>query len=243
MRFYLLLGVLATLLAAQSPRSFEVATVRPSAGPLPGVPPGFGNQQTTADTLMVRHTQLIEIIRRGFGVVEQQLVAPDWTREQRFDIVGKSSAKATDAELWSMVQPLLIERFKLKYHQEPKEVSGLALVVGKGMPKLTQSEGGSNNISAGGGVLRGHNVPLSRLAQILSILMRRPVIDATGLDGTYDFLIDPRRAGAGQPGGPVDIQSMLIDTIQEELGLKFESRKFQIQVMVIDHIEQQPDEN
>ena len=49
---------------------------------------------------------------------------PDWIREQRFDIVGKSAAPATDAELWSMVRPLLEERFKFKYHREPREVSG-----------------------------------------------------------------------------------------------------------------------
>jgi len=227
-------------LLAQAPPAFEVSTIRPTAGPIPGVPPMFGQQRTTADTLTVRHTPLIEVIRRAFGVVEQQLVGgPDWVRQQRFDIVGKSAVPATDAELWSMVRPLLEERFKLKYHREPREVSGLALVVGKNGPKLTRSEGGSNNISAAGGVLTGHNVPMASLAGLLSSVMRQPVTDATGLEGTYNFSVDPKPY-AGQ--GPFDLPSMTITAIQEELGLRLESRKFELQVMVIDHIEA-PDEN
>jgi uncharacterized protein (TIGR03435 family) len=200
----------------------------------------FGQQRTSADTLTARHTQLIEIIRRAYGVVDQELAgAPDWIREQRFDIVGKVAGPATDAQLWSMVRPLLEERFKFKYHREPREVSGLALVVGKNGPKLTQSEGGSSEFSMAGGVFKGHNVPLSRLAQLLSSVLRRPVIDATGLDGTYDFTVDPKPY-AGQ--GPPDLQGMVITAIQEELRLKLESRKFELQVMVVDHIER-PDEN
>jgi len=238
----LLFALAAAALVAQTQAAFEVATIRPSSGPIPGVPAMFGQQGTTADTLTARHTPLIEIIRRAFGVVQQELVGgPDWIREQRFDIVGKSAAKATDAQLWSMVRTLLEERFKLKYHREPREVSGLAMVVGKNGPKLTRSEGGSDSFSAGPGGLAGHNVPMSRLAQLLSSVMGRPVMDATGVDGTYDFLLDPRPY-AVQGQGPLGLQSMFMTAIQEELGLKLESRKFEIQVMVIDHIEQ-PDEN
>lgn len=138
-----------------------------------------------------------------------------------------------------MARPLLEQRFKLKYHLEPREVSGLALVVGKKGPKLTRSAGGSDTFSADGGVLRGHNVPLSRLAGLLSSVMRRPVTDATGLEGTYDFLLDSKPY---RGNGPVDLPSMMITATEEELGLKLESRRFEIQVMVIDHIEL-PDEN
>src|SRR5215471_13652791 len=100
-----LFALSAAALLAQTPTAFEVSTVRPSAGPIPGVPPMFGQQRTAGDTLTIRHTPLIEIIRRAFNVVEQELVGPDWIREQRFDIIGKSAASATDAELWSMVRP------------------------------------------------------------------------------------------------------------------------------------------
>lgn len=236
----LILALSPAAITAQSPSAFEVATIRPSAGPIPGVPPMFGKQGTTPDTLTARHTALLEIIRRAYDLAPQELVGgPDWIRDQRLDIVGKSAGKATDAELWTMVRPLLEERLKLKYHREPRPVSGLALVVGKNGPKIKQSAGGSGEFSAGGGTIRGQNVPLSRLAQILSSVMREPVIDATGLAGTYDFMIDPKKY-VGQ--GPLDLQGLVITAVQEDLGLKLESRKFELQVMVIDHIEQ-PDEN
>ena len=236
----LMLAWLAAALTAQTPAAFDVASVRPSSGPIPGVPPMFGQQRTTMDTLTIRHTPLVEIIRRGFGVVEQELAGgPDWIREERYDIIAKSAAPATDAQLWTMVRPLLEERFKLRYHREPREVSGLALVVGKNGHKLTRSAGGSDEISAAGGILRGHNVTIARLSGLLSSVMRRPVLDATGLDGAYDFSVNPRLYAAP---GPPDLQGTLITAIQEELGLKLESRKFGIQVMVIDHIEK-PGEN
>jgi uncharacterized protein (TIGR03435 family) len=69
--------------------------------------------------------------------------------------------------------------------------------------------------------------------------MRRPVMDATNLEGTYNFTVNPK-AYAGE--GALDLQGMIITAIQEELGLKLESRKFELQVMVIDHIEP-PSEN
>src|SRR6185295_2530466 len=112
--------------------------------------------------------------------------------------------------------------------------SGLALVGTKRGPKLTPSEGGSSNFAMGGGNFKGHNVPLSRLAQLLSSVLKRPVMDATGMEGAYDFSIDIRSvlpaAGAGQ-GAPLDLPGMTILAVQEQLGLKLESRKFEIQVM------------
>jgi uncharacterized protein (TIGR03435 family) len=132
-----------------------------------------------------------------------------------------------------MARALLEQRFKFKFHREPRQVSGLALVIGKnGTKGLTRSEGGSNNFAMGGGVFAGHNVPISRIAVLLTALMRTPVQDATGLEGTYDFKIDPKE----YQGSPVPT------IIQEGLGLKLESRKLELQVMVIDHIEM-PDEN
>jgi uncharacterized protein (TIGR03435 family) len=241
MRLMLLLAIAAAAFAQTAP-TFEVATIRPTAGPIPGIPPFLGHQETTPTTLNARHTALLEIIKRSYGVIDQEIAGgPAWIRDERFDIVGKAAAPVTDAELWAMVRPLLEERFHLKYHREQREVSGLALVIGKNGPKLKKSEGGSSNIAMNGaGVLSGHNVPVLRLAQLLSSLLRRPVTDATGLNDGYDFSFEPKRYAT--EGAPIDIQSLLITATQEELGLRLESRKFPIQVMVIDQI-QHPDEN
>ena len=235
-----LLLVFAAMLTAQAPATFEVATVRPTAGPIPGVPAFLGNQHTTPDTLTARHTQIRELIKRAYSVSDPELVGgPAWTQDARFDVVAKSAKPATDAELWKMMQPLLEERFHFKYHREPRQVSGMALVIGKNGPKLTRSEGGSSDFSGAGGKFSGHNVPIVRLTELIAGVLRQPVVDATGLEGGFDFAIDPRKYAGDQP---TDLQSMLITAVQEDLGLKLEGRKVEIQVMVIDHIEQ-PDAN
>ena len=91
------------------------------------------------------------------------------------------------------------------------------------------------------GVYTGSNLTLGHLAGLLSAVLCRPVRDERGLDGTYDFVINTR-AYAGQ-GGPQDLASLTITAFREDLGLQLESRKFDVQVMVIDHIERTPDEN
>jgi len=228
------------VLSAQTPPSFEVATVRPSEGPIPGIPFNLGQQRTTPDSLIARNTALREIIQRAYGIGPQQLEGPAWMGEVKLDLVGKSARPATDAQLWEMVRPLLEERFHLKFHNETREVSGLAMVIGKKGHKLKVSEGGSNNLAMEAGVFRGTNVTLGRLAGLLSAVMRRPVRDETGLEGTYDFIINTK-AYAGQ-GGPQDLPSLTITAFREDLGLQLESRKFDTQVMVIDQIERTPGE-
>ena len=65
--------------------------------------------------------------------------------------------------------------------------------------------------------------------------MQRPVADETGLDGTYNFLINPAEYAAP---GQVDIPSLMITALREGLGLRLESRDLEIEVMVIDQLEQ-----
>jgi uncharacterized protein (TIGR03435 family) len=228
-------------LHAQAPPAFEVATIRLSEGPIPGIPFNLGQARTSPNTLTARNTALREVIQRAYGVIPQQLEGPAWLNEIKLDVVGKSAQPATDAQLWAMVRPLIEERFKLKYHSEPREVSGLAMVAGKKGTKLKASTGGSNNLSMNAGVFTGNNVTLGRLAGLLSSVLRSPVKDETGLDGTYDFIINTK-AYAGE-GGPQDLASLTITAFREDLGLQLESRKFEIQVMVIDHIERTPTEN
>jgi uncharacterized protein (TIGR03435 family) len=112
---------------------------------------------------------------------------------------------------------------------------------GKRGAKLKPSEGGSNNLAMNAGTFTGSNVTMERLAGLLSSVLRRPVRDETHLEGTFDFVIDTR-AYAGL-GGPQDLASLTITAFREDLGLQLESRKFDLEVMVIDHIERTPDEN
>jgi uncharacterized protein (TIGR03435 family) len=171
-----------------------------------------------------------------------------------------------------MLRSLLADRFKLKMSRETKELPIFALVVAKGGPKLTPSaitpaqHAGANgpggergpSIMMSLGELRGRGMPIHTLAEVLA---RQPevggrlVLDQTGIKGTYDFTLHwaaqgPRalqeNAGGDQELGgapPADSSGPSIFTaIQEQLGLKLEPTKGQVETLVIESIEK-PSEN
>ena len=89
---------------------------------------------------------------------------------------------------------------------------------------------------------------MSDLAAALSQAFGRPLVDATGLNGRYDIHLDmapyaPAATADGQQGIPVDTVSVMITALQEQMGLKVESRKDQIDIVVVDHAEKTPVEN
>ena len=75
----------------------------------------------------------------AFDLRSQQLVAPDWMNDQRFDITAKIAEGATREQFHQMLQNTLVERFDLKFHRDQKEVQGYELVVAKSGPKLHES--------------------------------------------------------------------------------------------------------
>ena len=166
-----------------------------------------------------------------------------------------------------MLQPLLADRFQLKVHTELRDLPVLALVVAKGGPKLHEAKPGDTypnglkGFDGGGGPgmmlmrpgqLTAQGVDLSFVAKQLSQQLGRTVQDKTGLTGKYDFTMqwkpdrDPSpMPGAPQPGqqGPDatlstdSSEASIFTAVQEQLGLKLESRKAPVEVLVIDHVE------
>jgi bla regulator protein blaR1 len=171
-----------------------------------------------------------------------------------------------------MLQPLLADRFQLKVHTELRDLPVLALVVAKGGPKLHEAkpgdtypnglkgfdgEGGSGMMLMRPGQLTAQGLDFSSVAKLLSQQLGRTVQDKTGLTGKYDFTLqwkpdrDPSpMPGAPQPGqqGPGatlstdSSEASIFTAVQEQLGLKLESRKAPVEVLVIDHVEA-PSEN
>ena len=163
-----------------------------------------------------------------------------------------------------MLQSLLTDRFGLKVHKETKQLPVYVLTVGKKGPKLKAGAGemiqrkdGSvvKNRTLGITFAREPNGEYSQtrmqmivrnrtiqeLANTLSNLLDRPLLNRTGLDGEFDFMIeyerDPNVAGVLGSIGPG-----LFTAFQEQLGLKFESTKAPVDIVVIDHAEK-PSEN
>jgi uncharacterized protein (TIGR03435 family) len=159
-----------------------------------------------------------------------------------------------------MIQALLADRFKLATHQENKEATVYAIVAGKNGPKVPESEStnGSNNrqMRIANGQLNATGVPMQFLADTLSRILGRTVIDKSGLTGLRDFKLQwvpdestsLRMPGMPPPGGgdaapPSDSKGpTLFTALEEQLGLKLNTEKGQVKYIVIDHIEK-PTEN
>jgi uncharacterized protein (TIGR03435 family) len=175
-------------------------------------------------------------------------------------------------QLRLMVQSLLADRFKLKLRHESKEHPVYALVVAKNGPKLQEAKPGdtypngmkgpdgvghAGMMRMGPGQLAGQGTPMESLARLLSEQLGRTVLDQTGLKGNYDFTLQwtPEQGEAmmlkgpegGKPGTdnaapPESSGPSIFTAIQEQLGLKLESTKGPVEILVIDHVEK-PSEN
>jgi uncharacterized protein (TIGR03435 family) len=149
------------------------------------------------------------------------------------------------------MQNLLSTRFALKQHREDKEMACMALLEGKDGTRLKASEDQGESTFDGGKNGRP-TVTLSRVsmhefAAALSDPVHKPVIDMTGLKGTYTFTLDASnyvpQTAPGQPREKEDEGYMIMRALQDQLGLRLENRKVSISMLVVDHIEKVPTEN
>jgi bla regulator protein blaR1 len=177
-----------------------------------------------------------------------------------------------------MLRSLLADRFKLSLSHSTKDLPGFALVVAKGGSKLTEVAppdpqaapappppapgNGRPPLGPGGFMLMmqpggtatatANTVPISNLANLLSMQLGRPVLDQTGLTGTYSFTLkfisDTGLGGGPLPPAPASADApdtagtSIFTAIQDQLGLKLESTKTPVETYVIEHIEE-PSEN
>lgn len=206
---------------------------------------------------------------------------PKWYDTTKYSLVAKaSSISATDSsgsfqididDTRAMLRALLSERFKITTHLEQRPVDAYTLIVAD-KPKLQPADP-TNRTKRFEGLLPGvkdpreanpmlsrvvtvQNMTMAQFAEELSSIapgyLRLPVVDATGIDGAFDFVLSftPNGAANNTQGGsggsgalaasaPTGALSLL-DALPKELGLKLDQRKRPFPVMVIDHIEEQP---
>jgi uncharacterized protein (TIGR03435 family) len=195
---------------------------------------------------------LRDLIQFAYGLPDSQILGgPAWLGSDLFDIDAKSDPVA-DAELHAlpteqarhekqlMVQALLADRFELKVHQETRQLPVYALVVTKDGPKFILSKVDGTTIDTGRARLHiaGSDDTIGILARELAQLLGRPVLNQTGLSGRYDLSLrwapdDVAVSASSSPDLPPDI----FTAIQEQLGLKLESTKGPVPVLVIDSVE------
>lgn len=245
------LALLAAAALGQQPAPrFDVASIRPAQTPEGRAPLARLREDinTTPGNLTMRNVTLETCIRWAYRLNPYQVSGQDRLSTERFDVLAKAADAASESQLRVMLQALLADRFKLAFHRQTKELAGYALVQGKGSNKLHAVEGengGDGSMTGNALMFEGHQMPVSRLADILSAALKVPVLDMTGLDGHYDFKLDMRPyITPPQPGDPpLDITGIAIAAVQSELGLKLESHKANLEVLVVDQAERTPTEN
>lgn len=234
--------------AQQSPR-FDVATVKPSP------PPAGDSYSINLGTIRNRrveltNTTLSDCLKFAYGLVSDDLISgPDWIKSKavRFDIVAQTAAATPRETVLLMTQVLLAERLKVVLHHEAKELRYLALTQGKNGPTMKPADLTQPRDNSGGnGHLTGKQVTMLLLATMLSRFEHEVVIDQTGLKGAYEINLTwtpettaPTVAAANDGATGVS----LFTGLQEQLGLRLESRKGPVDVLVVDSAGKIPAEN
>jgi len=236
-------------MAPDAKPTFDVATIKPSNPATPGqsILVGRGGQNLFTTT----NTTLADLIIFAYGLHPRQVTGgPAWMESERFDITAKPDQPGIPSvtQLKDMVQNLLKERFELAFHKDKKELSAYAMTVAKSGVKITKSESTGNLPGFGGrgpGSVGIRNSTMEEFAGFLqSRIVERPVVDQTGLQGRYDFTLTWTPDAAMNPNAPpppapaagVEPPPDLFAAFQQQLGLKLDSAKLPVEVLVIDKV-------
>jgi len=225
-----------TQILAQAP-TFDAAAIRLTD------PSNVGCQYFWPDPGRFRaiNATLKCLIRAAYGVQDYQIRAADgWMESQGYDIDAVAVPGITDPSRRQLVmQQLLADRFHLQFHREKREVPGYILTVGKSGPKLHEVASPGIGVSIRTGRTNGRGADLATLARVLSTHLGRPVRDATGLHGFYDFSLNwaPLSSADSDEAAPD-----LVAALQEQLGLKLDKGKIEIEIITID-LAEKPGQN
>jgi uncharacterized protein (TIGR03435 family) len=275
--------------ATAAKAEFEVASIKPAPPPDGrGMRVGMRGGPGTSDptSVVIENFNVFGLVMRAYDLKTFQVTGADMRDGDRFNIAAKVPQGATKDDLKLMLQNLLADRFKLKFHRETKEMPIFELTVGKNGLKFKESAGpppepdpaaprpanrpdkdGYPSPPPGAMIMSSMNgSPRARLNAasesmpefivMLSNSLGRVVVDGTGLKGKYDFVLSwipepmngapipmPPGGGSGAAPLPDEAGPTLIGAVQQQLGLKLESKKGPVEILVIEHYEKVPTEN
>jgi uncharacterized protein (TIGR03435 family) len=221
---------------------FEVASIKKAAEatPRPRVGVKISGPRVTMSRMPVWG-----LIQYAYQVKYYQVITTSkWAKEEPYDILAKAEGdgEVSLGDVRLMMQSLLADRFQLKFHREPRVIAAYALVVGKGGPKFKdgspdEEEGLSDGRSMtdnDAAVLSAKRATMALLADFLTHRGDRPVIDKTGLPGKYEFKLSWT---VDRSQRSPDELSPMFAALQQQLGLKLESREEPVTTIIVDRVE------
>jgi len=227
--------------------AFEVASIKPNTTTNT---PGW--TRFDAAGINIRRAALLEVIATAYRVPESLITADPRMLDlfaARYDIAAKAEHEVPRDQLLLMLQTLLADRFRLTLHRENKVEPVYKLVIAKGGPKLKESQGPQpRDPNCTFPKCRAfNNTDMFAFASELADRMGRPVLDLTGLQGSYDFTLqldsmeglavnDPLDPTLKQKMSDWSLSSIFGD-MEKQLGLRLESDKAPVETLVIDHVE------
>jgi bla regulator protein BlaR1 len=229
--------------------AFEVASVKPAE---PSDKPGF--LQSAPGRLNLSGVTVKMLIQQAWAISGYRIYGgPFWLDSTRYNIAAKAADGAgnlTLDQMRPMLQTLLTDRFRLALHREKRELPLYRLVVSKNGPKLKESAvSGAPQSRMATGQITDKKASMDTLASQIGQQLGRFVVNQTGLNGDYDFHVewtpDPGQNLGGDSDTPPPAGAdgpSIFTALQQQLGLKLESAKGPVEVLVIDHAEK-PDAN
>ena len=216
--------------------AFEVASIKRNVSG----DPRSGNRTLPGGRIAITNQLLRQIIRSAYGSNDLEIIGgPGWIDVARWDIVAVGGVGDRDAQWRLMLQSLLADRFKLVAHVEQRDRPIYSLVFARGDKRLGPNihlttctgDGVCGNTSANtngllSGVITGTSRTMTEIGRSLSAYAERRVFDRTGLGERYDFELRWSE----------DVS--IFTSIEEQLGLKLESQRGQVDVILIDHVEE-----
>ncbi len=254
--------IIAPAMRAQS--AFEVASIRVSRNPQPD-----GNVEVTPGRFRGKDLALQWLILVAYRIKSGNLSGelPSWTLSERYDIDAKTEGPESEDRILQALQTLLKDRFHLKEHREFRQEPVYFLTIGKNGIKMppgscvparkdlpnecysSRSEGLLQTLDwRGVSMSDPAGIAYRSLAWSLSAPLKRPVIDKTGLTGTFDVHLrwarDPEPASIRAPDDPdtpapaaAATAPSLATALEEQLGLKIEAGRGPVEYLIVDHVE------
>jgi uncharacterized protein (TIGR03435 family) len=276
-------GVATTL--ALTAAKFEAATIKPAdpnGRQMVGLLYTGGSQMRAGGTLRQLIAMALQI---SPNIAADMVIGlPKSADSQKWDITAKVPSTGEGAPNvvrgrpqppplsvgLEMLRSLLVDEFELKTHTENRDVTVYALTAMSGKPKLIQADDSERSgckpdanapkpVTNLGPMISCKNTSMAELAENLarmaSAYIDHPIVDATELQGGWNFLVGWTPKGMlqsqpapnpNQPGAIVEASEpngiSVFEAVQRELGLKLVKQTRSIPVIVVDHVNEKPRE-